>query len=81
VVAIPSTGFEGTTICCAYVTNGSAVPPTLVQAHLNRVLPSYMIPSRWLLLTELPKNSNGKIDRRKLCDGFRALAAESALAA
>jgi amino acid adenylation domain-containing protein len=81
VVAIPSSGFEGTTICCAYVSKSTAIAPIDIQAHLNRVLPSYMIPSRWLALIKLPQNSNGKIDRRKLRDHFLAGAAESAFAA
>jgi acyl-coenzyme A synthetase/AMP-(fatty) acid ligase len=33
-------------------------------------VPSYMMPSRWLVLDELPKNSNGKIDRPKLREQF-----------
>jgi amino acid adenylation domain-containing protein len=40
------------------------------KAHLNKliseVLPSYMIPSDIKVLTDLPKTSNGKIDRQKL---------------
>ena len=29
-----------------------------------------MLPSRWLVLERLPKNVNGKIDRRELRDLF-----------
>jgi amino acid adenylation domain-containing protein len=67
VVAIPSDGFEGTTLCCAYV---SAFPATLdAAALLNQLrtrLPSYMFPTRWAALHHLPKNSSGKIDRPQL---------------
>jgi len=81
VVAIPSPGFEGTTICCAYAAKNGPVPPIAVQTRLKRLLPSYMIPSRWLAMSALPKNSNGKIDQPKLRDRFCTMNAESASAA
>ena len=31
-----------------------------------------MIPARWLVLDALPKNVNGKIDRRELRERFAA---------
>jgi amino acid adenylation domain-containing protein len=67
VVAIPSDGFEGTTICCAYVSTGHAdVDTRLLLSQLRKLLPSYMFPSRWAALNQLPKNSSGKIDRPQL---------------
>jgi len=33
-------------------------------------LPPYMLPSRWRQLPELPKTTNGKIDRRRLKELF-----------
>jgi amino acid adenylation domain-containing protein len=63
VVAIPSEGFEGTTICCAYVSAAQLVDTRLLLSQLRRHLPSYMLPNRWAALSQLPKNSSGKIDR------------------
>jgi acyl-CoA synthetase (AMP-forming)/AMP-acid ligase II len=34
------------------------------------VLPSYMVPTRWLVFPTLPTNPNGKIDRRHLGERF-----------
>jgi acyl-coenzyme A synthetase/AMP-(fatty) acid ligase len=81
VVAIPTDGFENTLICCAYVAQDSTkVTPQEIRRKLNAVLPSYMLPSEWMTFASLPKNGNGKIDRRKLQDLFVAAAKEPAAA-
>jgi len=67
VVAIPSEGFEGTTLCCAYVSAVHAnVHQRLLLSQLRKLLPSYMLPTRWAAFNQLPKNSSGKIDRPQL---------------
>jgi amino acid adenylation domain-containing protein len=43
-----------------------------LRAELGRTLPSYMVPSRFVMLPELPVNTNGKVDRQRLPDpGWR----------
>ena len=37
-----------------------------IYSHLKKTLPIYMIPSKIFLLKNLPKNKNGKIDRKKI---------------
>ncbi len=37
-----------------------------LQRLLSQTLPEYMVPSQFMFLEELPLNSNGKIDRKKL---------------
>jgi acyl-coenzyme A synthetase/AMP-(fatty) acid ligase len=37
-----------------------------------------MLPARWRSLSELPKNANGKTDRRKLKELFAAESAATA---
>ena len=72
-VAIPTDGFEGTVICCAYVPRPRppvAVMPAEVRKELAKVLPAPMLPSRWLEFDRLPRNANGKVDRRALQEAF-----------
>jgi amino acid adenylation domain-containing protein len=72
VVAVDAEGFEGLTICCAYVpTPGSNLSPKTLRQHLTRALPSYMIPARWMEFDRLPLNGNGKIARPVLKEQFR----------
>jgi amino acid adenylation domain-containing protein len=71
VVAIPTSGFEGVSICCAYVASPQRdVSPAALRSELSKVLPGYMLPSRWMAMEELPKNANGKIDTRLVKSRF-----------
>jgi amino acid adenylation domain-containing protein len=73
VVAVDTEGFEGTAICCAYVPRSDAdVTSIALRKELSRVLPNYMLPSRWKSFDSLPKNANGKIDRPGLRQRFLA---------
>jgi acyl-coenzyme A synthetase/AMP-(fatty) acid ligase len=78
VVGIATGGFEGTTICCAFSPlGGTELSPLNLRRELTRLLPAYMLPARWMELATLPKNVNGKIDRKELRDRF----AQTAIAA
>jgi amino acid adenylation domain-containing protein len=71
VVAIPSGGFEGSLICCAFAPlEGARVTAVCLRETLRAALPHYMLPGRWLSLDRLPKNTNGKIDRKLLKEFF-----------
>jgi amino acid adenylation domain-containing protein len=72
VVAIDSGGFEGSLICCAYVTAAGAAERSLndLRARIAALLPRYMVPARWLSYNALPRNPNGKIDRPSLKEAF-----------
>jgi amino acid adenylation domain-containing protein len=70
VVAVETEGFEGTTICCAYVARGDEVTPVTLRSALTGALPAYMLPTSWRSFDSLPKNQNGKIDRRALREAF-----------
>ena len=71
VVGVDTEGFEGTAICCAYApAKDKTADPVRIGEQLRKVLPPYMVPGRWLSLAVLPKNVNGKIDRRGLREMF-----------
>ena len=71
VVGVATQDFDGVAICCAYAPlAGVAATPASLRAAVADALPSYMLPSRWLAFDELPKTSNGKIDRRRLKELF-----------
>jgi amino acid adenylation domain-containing protein len=72
VVAADSGGFEGTAICCGYApVAGEMLEAAGLRAELARLLPPYMLPTRWQRYDSLPKNINGKIDRRAIRDVFQ----------
>jgi len=76
VVAIRSEGFEGWTICAAYVpATPGGTDPSRITEELRRALPAYMIPQRWAVYERLPTNSNGKVDRPQLRSDFESKAA------
>lgn len=79
VVGVPTEGFEGTAICCAYVPHTEATTASVLRRELTKMLPSYMIPSQWAALPELPGNANGKVDRRKLKEQFASAIAAAAV--
>lgn len=73
VVGAKTDNFEGTVICCAYVPAAEVqVSPTVIRKKLSERLPSYMLPTRWQAYEMLPKNVNGKIDRKRLKEEFEA---------
>jgi amino acid adenylation domain-containing protein len=72
VSALETGGFEGAILCCAYSsTPGHELEPAALRRELAKVLPGYMLPMRWKSLQRLPRNSNGKIDRRALREEFQ----------
>jgi acyl-coenzyme A synthetase/AMP-(fatty) acid ligase len=73
VVGVETGGFENWAICCAYVPAGGAeLAPARLRRDLMQSLPKYMLPAHWQSYVSLPKNANGKIDRRAIRERFAA---------
>ncbi|MFS0871455.1 amino acid adenylation domain-containing protein [Paenibacillus xylanilyticus] len=70
-VVVPKRDKQGHSYLVAYVVlqwEEQAAQEQLahIRQELSSILPQYMIPSRFEFLNNLPRNSNGKIDRRAL---------------
>ena len=50
----------------AVVSAKTEIEETEIRNNLKRIIPEYMIPTIFHVVEELPKNPNGKVDRRKL---------------
>ena len=57
---------EGQKKLCAYIVANEPIPSMELRAYLSQQLPSYMLPSYWVQLEQLPLTSNGKVDRKAL---------------
>lgn len=53
-------------LAACVVGRGAGVDPVAIRGAVARELPSAMIPARVLILDELPRTPNGKLDRRSL---------------
>ncbi len=68
VVPYQARGMDAKAIGCAFVMEEDQQAPDLVKLRkeLSEFVPSYAIPTKWLELEKLPRNGNGKIDRKSL---------------
>jgi amino acid adenylation domain-containing protein len=62
----PWTDDNGDKHLVGYLTRVTEQQVPAVCVHLGTLLPSYMIPSYFVVLDELPLTSSGKVDRRRL---------------
>lgn len=67
VVAAPEDRVRGRRLV-AYVsgTDGATLTGNALRKELERRLPAFMVPSAFVVMKELPRNANGKIDRQSL---------------
>ena len=68
VTAQPDPSGDNRLVAYVVASPGSAVVPADLRAHLADSLPSYMVPTLFVPMTEWPLTNNGKIDRRALPD-------------
>lgn len=65
----------GAEIVAFVVPQSAEVSPAAVIKACKSSLPTYMVPAKVLLLPALPRNGNGKFDRKQLAADYRASAA------
>ncbi len=53
---------------CIALSSDASVTVSDVQTRLSEQLPPYMVPARWLVLYQLPRDVNGKLQRQRLAD-------------
>ncbi|MBS9394662.1 MAG: amino acid adenylation domain-containing protein [Dolichospermum sp. LBC05a] len=66
VVILQANTGENQRLVAYVVRKNSSLTPSELRRFLQQKLPAYMIPSAFVVLSELPLNPNGKIDRQKL---------------
>jgi len=75
VVPVTVSDVGGSLVCCAYVpSHGRNLNARELRRQLAERLPEGIIPSRWLILDELPIDSRGKVDRAFHPDAVAGLA-------
>lgn len=72
---------DGSARLVGYYTSRTTIPAEVVRAHLAALLPGAMIPGHLMALQALPKNLNGKIDRKALPRPEALLSADHAYSA
>jgi len=64
--AVLHTVRDGVSVIVGVVASRDGLTPEALRKEVARLVPAYMVPSRVDVLERLPKNDNGKIDRRLL---------------
>jgi len=79
--AVVARPVDGVTELVAYVVPASPVDPTELRAALLEHREAFRVPSRWVMVDELPRLPNGKLDRRALPDPLAVTGTPSAASA
>ena len=74
VVSCPREGAEQRLVGYIVTRPGFAPTTSELRRHLKEQLPEYMIPSAFVMVEEMPRTANGKVDRRALPEPERASA-------
>ncbi|TGV30499.1 amino acid adenylation domain-containing protein, partial [Mesorhizobium sp. M00.F.Ca.ET.186.01.1.1] len=80
-VVIAEKDESGQNVLYAYLVSERELTVAELREFLGRTLPSYMIPSFFIRLAEIPLTANGKVERKKLPKPAGAVATGTAYAA
>jgi acyl-coenzyme A synthetase/AMP-(fatty) acid ligase len=65
-VLLEPTGSEGLTELVAFIESEVDIELSDLRKYLEKRIPSYMIPKRFVRMDSLPRNDRGKIDREEI---------------
>lgn len=71
-VVIKESGPERSVVAYVAPRPGATILEEQLREHLQQRLPRYMVPSQFVVLENLPKTPNGKVDRKGLPDPARS---------
>jgi fatty-acyl-CoA synthase len=66
VIAIPDERWQERPLACVVLTPGATVSVIELKGYLEPLVAKWWLPERWSLLTEVPKTSVGKFDKKAL---------------
>ncbi|MFT3900144.1 MAG: long-chain fatty acid--CoA ligase [Gordonia sp. (in: high G+C Gram-positive bacteria)] len=66
VVAVPDDKWDERPFVLAVVGNEADADPAKLRAHLAESVPRWQLPERWAFVTEVPKTSVGKFDKKRI---------------
>ena len=66
VIAVLAAGEKRLVAYCVPHGDEEACSPAVLREHLGLRLPAYMVPSAFVLLSDLPRTAHGKLDRARL---------------
>jgi acyl-CoA synthetase (AMP-forming)/AMP-acid ligase II len=72
-IGVPHPRLGQAIVLVASALAGSQLDASTLLIHCQRVMPPYMVPLRIMELADLPRNPNGKIDRKRLAGNFSEL--------
>jgi acyl-CoA synthetase (AMP-forming)/AMP-acid ligase II len=70
VVGVPDAILHERVVAAVVERPGSRFEPERARADLRRRIADYAVPDRFLVVDELPRNANGKIDRQQVRAAF-----------
>ncbi len=65
-VAVVITTVDNNKTIAAYIVGEASLKKEQIREILSKKLPDYMLPTYYMMLEELPLNTNGKVDRKNL---------------
>ena len=69
-IPVPDELIGNRIVACVSLLGGANADAKEILHHCSRVIPQYMVPDAVLFSSDLPRNANGKIDRKKLVSDF-----------